>query len=71
MKEPDAAERSMIDSLEQMQKAGAKFFVDGELVSFDEALKRTVREEHAYMADYIVSPAGKVEQVRFDKVDLP
>lgn len=71
MKEPDAAERSIADSLERMQKAGAKFFVDGEQVSLDEALECTVREEHAYMADYIVSPAGKVEQVRFDKVDLP
>ena len=39
MKEPDASERSIADSLERMQKAGTEFFVDGEPVSLKEAVK--------------------------------
>lgn len=70
MKETDAAEGCLADSLKQLQKAGAEFFVDGEEVSLDEAVKRAVQEEHTYMADYVLSRAGKVEQVRFDRVDL-
>nr|WP_318684533.1 hypothetical protein [uncultured Acetatifactor sp.] len=70
MKEPDASERSIADSLERMQKAGTEFFVDGEPVSLKEAVKYAVLEDHAYMADYVVGPCGKVEQVRLDKVDL-
>lgn len=70
MKESDAAGRCIVDSLEQLGKAGAEFFVDGEEVSLAEALNRAVQEEHAYMADYVVGSSGKVEQVYFDKVDL-
>ena len=61
MKEPEAAEKGMTDSLEQLRRAGAEFFIDGEAVSLTEAVRRTVQEEYAYMADYVVDRTGKVE----------
>ena len=70
MKESDTAGGCVPHSLEAMYRAGVDFFVDGEEVSLQEAMRRTVQEEHAYMADYVLDCTGKVRQVRFDKVEL-
>lgn len=56
--------------LEQLQRAGVELFVDGEAVLPVEVVRRTVQEECAYMADYIVEKPGKIAQVRFDRVEL-
>lgn len=65
-----AAEKRMQEYLEQLQKTGAEFFVDGEAVLPTEAVNRTLREESVYMADYILGESGKIAQIRFDKIEL-
>ena len=55
------------DYLQRAYLQGAEFFVDGEAVGAEEALARMVREDD-YMADYICDAAGRIAQVRFDKV---
>lgn len=56
--------------LEQLQESGTELLVDGEIVFPKEAAKRAVREDCAYMADYVLGENGKIEQVRFDRVRL-
>lgn len=70
MKESGTPKKGMLTSLEQMREEGVNFFVDGEEVTLAEAMKRTVQEDFTYMADYVLDDKGKVEQVRFDKVNL-
>lgn len=62
--------KQMLALFEQMRSKGTEFFVDGEPVPPKEAVTRAVREESVYMADYVVGDEGKVEQVRFDKINL-
>ena len=58
----------MLSALERMHFGGVELFVDGEAVLPGEAVQRTVEEEGLYMADYILGEAGRITQVRFDKV---
>lgn len=54
--------------LEQMRDKGVELFVDGEAVLPVEAAAKAVCEDSPYMADYVFGNAGKIEQVRFDRV---
>ncbi|MBR1929972.1 MAG: hypothetical protein IJ833_00650 [Lachnospiraceae bacterium] len=54
--------------LQQAYDYGAEFFVDGEAVLPHELIRRAVREEESYMADYIPDNAGGIAQVRLNKV---
>lgn len=54
--------------LEHMQNQGARLFLDNRSVSSEEAAGKLIREEHKYMADYVLGEKGNVEQIRFDKV---
>lgn len=56
--------------LENMQNKGAELYFDGRAVGSKEAAARLIREEHRYMADYVIGENGNVEQIRFDKVDV-
>lgn len=56
--------------LESMQNKGAKLYFDGKAVGSKEAAGRLIREEHRYMADYVIGEKGNVEQIRFDRVDV-
>lgn len=56
--------------LEKMQNKGVKLYFDGKAVGSKEAAGRLVREEHQYMADYVIGEKGNVEQIRFDRVDV-
>lgn len=56
--------------LESMQNKGAKLYFDGKAVGSNEAAGRLIREEHQYMADYVIGEKGNVEQIRFDRVDV-
>ncbi|MBE5883750.1 MAG: hypothetical protein E7291_04980 [Lachnospiraceae bacterium] len=56
--------------LEGLQKSGVEFFIDGEAVLPRDIMQRTVQEQYAYMADYVLGENGKVQQVRFDRVEL-
>lgn len=59
-----------LENLKKLQKSGAEFFVDGEAVLPDDALRQTVRECCTYMADYVLGENGEITQVRFDRVEL-
>lgn len=52
----------------QAHSYGAEFFVDGELIAPNDIVRRTVREEGTYMADYILNEVGRIAQVRLDRV---
>ncbi|MGN1145154.1 MAG: hypothetical protein ACI4R5_01800 [Acetatifactor sp.] len=62
--------KEMLALFEQMQKMGTEFFVDGEPMLPNEAVTKAVEEESVYMADYVVGDTGRVEQIRFDKINL-
>lgn len=57
--------------LEHTQQPCAEFFVDGEPMARSRAVRQMVREDSRYMADYVLDSEGKLQQVRFDRVDLP
>ena len=69
-KEASEARKSMQSYLEQLQQSGTELFVDDELVRPREAVRRTVREDSIYMADYVLGESGKIEQIRFDKINF-
>lgn len=56
------------DYLEYMHLCGTALFVDNEAVLPGEAVRRTVREDCLYMADYVLGESGKIEQIRFDRL---
>lgn len=56
--------------LENMQNKGAVLYFDGKAVGSKEAAGRLIREEHQYMADYVIGENGNVEQIRFDKINV-
>lgn len=66
--ELDAMRLRMQSMLEQMQDKGVELFVDGEAALPGEAAAKAVCEDSPYMADYVFGSAGKIEQVRFDRV---
>lgn len=68
MTDLESARQRMETLLEQMRDKGVKLFVDGEAALPSEAAARSVRENSPYMADYVFGDAGKIEQVRFDRV---
>lgn len=61
----------MASLLEEMRKNGVELFVDGHAVLPDEAVRKAVRENSPYMADFVFGNAGVLEQVRFDRVIVP
>ncbi len=69
MKEEKNTGNAMFSLLEQAYNLNARFFVDGEAVLPETAIQRAVREEGAYMADYVFNKDGILEQVRFDRVE--
>ena len=64
-----AGENDMLPLWHQMQREGTAFYVEGKAVSASEAISSAVREDGVYMADYVFGDAGKVEQVRLDRVN--
>lgn len=66
--ELELVRKHMTILFEQMCVSGVQLFVDGEAVLPMEAAARSVREDSPYMADYVFGDAGKIEQIRFDRV---
>lgn len=64
----DGAGEEMLDMWQRMQREGVQFFVDGEVVLPQDAVSRAVREDGVYMTDYVWGEAGKLKQIRLDKV---
>ena len=68
MTDLESAREYMEALFEQMRDKGVGLYVDGETALPSEAAARSVREKRPYMADYVFGAAGKLEQVRFDRV---
>lgn len=69
-KRDDGAVRDgMLAVWQQLEGEGVEFFVDGKSVSMKDAVSLAVREDSAYMADYIWGSAGRIRQIRLDKVE--
>ena len=63
--------QGMRTHLEEMEKSGATLYLDGKQTTAEE-LARTccVNEEAVYMPDYVLDEAGKLTQLRYDRVRL-
>ena len=68
MTDLESAREYMEALFEQMRDKGVGLYVDGVTALPSEAAARSVRENSPYMADYVFGDAGKLEQVRFDRV---
>lgn len=57
------------EHLEKIEKSGADLYLDGRRIGAGE-LARTccVNEEAVYMPDYVLDDAGRLTQIRYDKV---
>lgn len=63
------ARKKLKAELEKMKKQGTELFLDGRLVRPEEAAVKAVCEDSCYMADYVFGESGKIQQIRFDKVN--
>ena len=59
----------MLAIWQQLAGEGVEFFVDGKSVPMKDAVSLAVREDSAYMADYIWGKTGRIQQIRLDKVE--
>lgn len=64
----DTAVGDILPLWQRMYCEGTEFFMEGKQMLPTEVLSRAVKEDGVYMADYVLGEAGKIEQVRFDKV---
>ncbi len=65
----DTTEGCMLNLWQHMHRNGVEFFIDGEIVLPVDAVSKAVREDGAYMTDYVLGEKGKVKQIRLDKVN--
>lgn len=65
----ESMDKELLAFYEQLSRQGARFYVDNEPVLPQKALQKTVEEESIYMADYILGDAGKITEVRFDRIN--
>lgn len=68
-RDSESGRSSMLAIWQQLEREGVEFFVDGKSVSMKDAVSFAVREDSAYMADYIWGKAGRIQQIRLDKVE--
>ena len=57
--------------LSSVKKAGVKLYLDGNPSDTDHIMKKCVKEDAAYMADYIADETGKVKEIRYDLISEP
>lgn len=68
-RDDESGRDGMLAIWQQLEGEGVEFFVDGKSVSMKDAASLAVREDSAYMADYIWGKAGRIQQIRLDKVE--
>ncbi len=54
--------------LMKYEEAGVKLYLDGNPSDTDHILDKCVREDAAYMADYVTDEQGQVREIRYDAV---
>lgn len=54
--------------LMKYEEAGVKLYLDGNPSDTDHILDKCVREDAAYMADYVTDEQGQVKEIRYDAV---
>lgn len=59
---------SVRERLERYEKAGIKLFLDGFPSNTEHIIEKCIREDTAYMADYIADDIGNVKEVRYDEI---
>lgn len=68
-RDKESGRDSVLTIWRQLEGEGVEFFVDGKSVSMKDAASLAVKEDSAYMADYVWGTAGRIQQVRLDKVE--
>lgn len=71
LSEKEAYLSSVKKRLLQYEKAGVKLYLDGNPSDTDHIMKKCVKEDTAYMADYIADETGKVKEIRYDLISEP
>lgn len=66
--ENDVNMSSVKKRLMKYEEAGVKLYLDGNPSDTDHILDKCVREDTAYMADYVTDEQGQVREIRYDAV---
>lgn len=61
-------EQNIAAALNQVREEGISLFLEGKPSDPETIAERFVREEEAYMADYVLDDAGRLKELRYDKV---
>lgn len=61
-------EIAFVEKLEKMCSRGIPLYINGRSATPDEVVRRCVKEESCYMADYVFGDTGELEAVCFDYI---
>lgn len=64
----DTRKSGFAQKLSHAQQSGVALYLDGRPSSPDDIAARYVCENTNYMADYVLDPAGKLRELRYDRV---
>lgn len=67
--EQEKLKATMQSYLERMCGQGIGLYMDDRTVAPGVAAERCVREDSAYMSDFVYDDAGRILQIRFDRVE--
>ena len=56
--------------LEQLEKEGAKLYLNGVPSTTEHIIKNCVNEDTVYMPDYVTDGHGKIKEIRYDRISL-
>jgi hypothetical protein len=59
---------TMVSRLEFIQQKGIALYLNGHSATPDEIASCCVNEDTVYMPDYVMDEAGKLKEVRYDKI---
>lgn len=60
----------METDLRRSLKHGALLYMDGRLAAPSQISDSLVRESGSYMADYIMDDAGRIREIRYDRIGI-
>lgn len=56
--------------LEQLEKEGAKLYLNGAPSTTEYIVNHCVNEDTVYMPDYVTDGHGKIKEIRYDRISL-
>lgn len=56
------------EKLENVRKSGVSLFLEGEPATPETIADKCVCEDAIYMADYVLDEAGRLKELRYDRI---